>query len=266
MNDQDSPLVGPPPPEVPLNNPPLIRVIAQVRFPVIASVERREFVAPFQEAIRKQYPSLRPEQNRGVVLGPQGVMESRSDTIWRFHDSSDNWCVTLAPDFLALETSSYASRDDFLQRLRHVLCALETNVDPQLVDRLGLRYIDRITGTNLAELPQLVRPEVCGVLGTTLSEHALQAVSENVFVLPDETGQVRVRWGLIPAHGTVDPGAIEPIENASWLLDVDAFQSKTRPLDVNATTELARKFAERIYSIFRWTVTDEFLRRYGGQA
>ena len=26
----------------------------------------------------------------------------------------------------------------------------------------------------------------------------------------------------------------------------------------------AQRFAERIYTIFRWAVTDDFLRRYGG--
>lgn len=46
---------------------------------------------------------------------------------------------------------------------------------------------------------------------------------------------------------------------------VDAFQSETRALEVEAIVERARGFVERIYSIFRWVVTDEFLRRYGGE-
>jgi hypothetical protein len=52
VNAADTPLTGPPPAEVPLTDPPLVRVIAQVRFPLIASVEKREFIAPFQEAFR----------------------------------------------------------------------------------------------------------------------------------------------------------------------------------------------------------------------
>ena len=43
-----NPLVGSPPAEVPLTDPPLVRVIAQVRFPTILSVENAEFIAPFQ--------------------------------------------------------------------------------------------------------------------------------------------------------------------------------------------------------------------------
>jgi uncharacterized protein (TIGR04255 family) len=265
VNTPHTPLSGPPPTEVPLATPPLVRVIAQVRFPVIASVEKREFIAPFQESIRKEYPVLRPEQNRSVVLGPDGVRDARTTTAWRFHDVGSAFRVTLAPDFLSLETDRYTSRDDFLARFRRVLMALEEHVDPKVIDRLGVRYIDRVTGANLSDLPALVRPEVSGVLSTPLAELLRHALSEHVFVLPDGAGLVTARWGLVPSRSTVDPAAVEPIEEPSWLLDIDAFQRDTRALDVNTTITQARGFAERIYSIFRWAVTDEFLRRYGGQ-
>jgi len=260
----DLPLTGPPPAEVPLTDPPLVRVIAQVRFPLIASVEKRDFIAPFQEAIRKSYPVLRPEQSRGVVLGPEGVVESRSNTSWRFHDTDGAWRVTLAPDFLALETVKYTSRDDFLHRLKLVVQALEDHVDPQVVDRLGIRYVDRIPGVDLDDLPRLFRREVAGILATPLAAHARHAITESVFDLPDG-GQVTTRWGLIPAKGTVDPAAVDPIDEASWLLDVDVFRAETRALDTPALMSEARGFAERVYSIFRWAVTDAFLRRYGGE-
>ncbi len=49
----------------------------------------------------------------------------------------------------------------------------------------------------------------------------------------------------------MDSAAVEPIEEPSWLLDVDAFPGDTRALHVDATVTQARSFAERIYSIFR---------------
>lgn len=265
MTDNETPLTGKPPPEVPLSNAPLVRVVAQVRFPLVASVEKRDFIAPFQETIRAEYPVLRPEESRSVVLGLQGVMEARANTVWRFRDAIGAWRVTLAPDFLALETGRYTSRDDFLDRLERVLDALVAHVDPKVMDRLGVRYIDRVAGDNLSELRQLVRPEVCGVLSTPLASHVLHSISEAVFVLPDNAGQVMTRWGLVPARGTVDPAAVDPIDEPTWLLDIDAFHAETRELEVAVAVQQARGFAERIYSIFRWAVTDEFLRRYGGQ-
>ncbi len=261
----ETPLMGPPPPEVPLPDAPLVRVIAQVRFPMVASVEKRDFIATFQEAIRADYPVLRPEESRSVVLGPKGVMDARANTVWRFHDGSGAWRVSLAPDFLALETTRYTSRDDFLGRFGSVLEALVTHVDPKVADRLGVRYIDRVTGSNLSDLPRLVRPEVCGILSTAFAKLARQAICEAVFDLPGNAGQVKTRWGRVPAHGTVDPASVDAIDEPSWLLDVDAFQAEQRALDVDSVLQQARGFAERIYSVFRWAVTDEFLRRYGGQ-
>lgn len=264
MTTADAPLQGPPPAEIPLKTAPLVRVIAQLRFPLIASVDKRDFIAPFQEAIRQNYPVLRPEQSRSLVFGPEGVVDARSSSTWRFSDSR-GWRVSLAPEFVALETTRYTSRDDFLTRFEEVLIALREHVNPRVADRLGIRYIDRITGTNLEDLPRLVRPEVAGVVATRLVEHAVHAICETLFMLPGGAGQLMARWGLVPPKGTVDPAAVDAIDEKSWLLDLDAFIAETRPLDVAATVSQAREFAERIYSFFRWAVDDEFLRRYGAE-
>lgn len=265
MNAAEMPLLGPPPAEVPLPDAPLVRVIAQVRFPLIASVERREFIAAFQEAIRREYPVLRPEQSRGVTLSAEGVTDARKSTIWRFHDRSGHWRATLAMDFVAIETTQYSSRDDFLERFRRLLVALESHIDPQVIERVGVRYIDRVVGDVPGLLPKLVRPEVGGILGTPLADHARHSIVENVFDLPDGAGRLTARWGLVPPRGTVDPAAVDAIDEPSWLLDVDAFRAGTTDFDVDAVVSEARRFAERIYALFRWVVTDEFLRRYGGQ-
>jgi uncharacterized protein (TIGR04255 family) len=264
VNKASNPLVGPPPAEVPLSAPPLVRVIAQARFPLIASIEMQGFVAPFQEAIRAAYPVLRPERTRITVPGAEGT---RDATMWRFHDPATDWCVTLAPDFVALETGRYSSREDFMDRLRTALQALEAHVNPRVIDRLGVRYIDRVEGSNMSDLPELVRPEVAGMLRSAFAEHIHHALSEQMFILPEGGGVVTARWGLLPARTTVDAAALEPIEQPSWLLDFDAYQvfhGSPRTFDVDGVVQQARGFAERIYSLFRWAVTDEFLRRYGG--
>lgn len=246
-------------------------MIAQIRFPTIIAIERRDFVAAFQEAIRPVYPVLRPEEHRSVVLGgPQGVVDTRTTISWRFLDAAGSWRVTLAPEFLAVETHRYTSRNDLLDRVTSLLEALNRHVAPQVIDRLGIRYINRLSDEVLMrDLPRLLRPEVSGILGTPLAQHAHHALSESLFLLPEEKCQLTARWGLIPANGTADPAAVEPLPVASWLLDLDAFRSyapeNTHLLDPVEIVEQMRTFAERIYSVFRWAVTDELLRRCGGQ-
>ena len=258
----DDPLVSPPPAEVPLANAPLVRVIAQVRFPLVVAVEQREFIAPFQEAVRARYPVLRQEQTQGVLLSPAGVAPVPAQTAWRFSDVEGHWRVSLTPDFLALETTSYTSRSDFLSRLREIVAALDEQVEPKLVDRLGLRYVDRIVGEAVNEIAKLVRPEVRGIAGTAAGSHALHALSESMFAV--DGARVLARWGRLPAGATVDPAAIEPTNELSWILDLDMFSASPVPFSVDRVVQDATRFAERIYTFFRWAVTNDFLRRYGG--
>jgi len=235
-----------------------------VRFPVIVSIEKREFVAPFQEALRDTYPVLRPEKIREFLMGPQEVAPAQSQVVWRFKDADEKWRVSLAPDFIALETTAYSSRSDFLNRLQVALHALTEHVGPKIVDRLGLRYIDRVTGQNVANMTMLVRPEVIGVLATPLAAYAQHALSESLFAVPDTKAQLRARWGQVPPNATVDPATLEPVETRSWILDLDMFSGALRAFDTEGLVAEARTYAERIYTLFRWAVTDEFLRRYGG--
>jgi len=261
----NDPLVASPPEEVPLPNAPLVRVIAQVKFPPIVSIDRPEFIGPFQEAIRDTYPILRPERTHGVVMGPQGSFPVPEQMAWRFSDPGEDWRVSLAPDFVALETTSYTSRSDFLARLRTVITALHAHIKPAEVERLGLRYIDRVKGDAVGEITRLIEPNVLGIVGTDLANRANHSLSETLFDLPAENAQLLARWGRIPANGTVDPAAIDPIQEPSWILDLDMFSASKSPFIPDNIIADTQRYAERLYTFFRWVVTDEFLARYGGK-
>lgn len=260
----DNPLQAPTPKEVPLKDPPLVRVLAQLRFPKIASIVRDDFIGPFQEAIRQEYPILRPEEGHDIVVVPEGV-QSHKITVWRFYDSEETWRASLSSDFLALETISYSSRDDFISRFHRVVEALKIHIQPSIVDRLGVRYIDRIHGDAYKQLKSLIRSEIAGILNTDLGLSVQQTISENVLRVPGETWAMLARYGKLPPHATIDPSVLEAIESESWILDLDVFQQESCPLHVDEIIEQTRYFTERIYTIFRWVVTDEFLKRYGGE-
>ena len=263
MDRPDDPLVAPLPDELPLADAPLVRVIAQVRFPDILSIERRDFVAPFQEALRADYPALRQERVQNASFGPDGVSASASPVVWRFTDESGAWRVSLSIGFLSLETVRYESRTNLLARLRTLLKALQEHLSPRLVDRIGVRYIDRIVGEAVDEVSELVRPELLGVLGTAMGERAGHSLTESAFRLPDGAALL-ARWGSVPPNATADPNAIEPVPERSWILDLDVSTTERSSFDVDAVVATAERFAERAYTVFRWAVTDAFLRRYGG--
>ena len=260
-----NPLTAQPPEEVPLKDAPLIRVIAQVRFPPILSIEKKDFVGSFQEAIREKYPILQPEQTQTFVLGPQGVVQPTFQVTWRFIDTAGSWRVSLAPNFMALETTAYSSRRDFLERLEHLLIAFDKSFNPKIIERFGLRYIDRLIGPDLQNISSLVKPEMAGLMAAEFREYIHQTVNESLFVLPNRGEKIIARWGLIPGGATFDPDAIEPVAEASWILDIDMSLSKNREFCIEELISEGRCFAERIYTFFRWAVKDDFLRRFGGE-
>jgi uncharacterized protein (TIGR04255 family) len=251
------------PEEVPLERTPLIRVIAQLRFPPIVSLGRADFIGPFQEAIRSRYPILRPEQTAGLVVGPLGVtLQKGEGVVWRFHDKADAWRVSLAPEFIALESAVYKDRDDLFERFEQILVALDAVAQLPVYDRLGVRYINRVHGPELEKLASLVRAEVLG-LGTSSVAGLNHSLCESLFV----NGEVALntRWGRLPAGATTDPAAIDPIAEPSWVLDLDMFRGVQKDFSTAAILEDGRTFATTIHDFFRWCVTPEFLRTYGGR-
>ncbi len=259
---------GEPVDEVPLSNSPLIAVIAQVRFPPIASIAREDFIGPFQERIREAYPVLRQEREVSLLLTPQGV-QSGGDAapVWRFLDRGQQpeWKVSLATSFVALDTSRYSSRSDFLTRLRTVLHALAETVGPSVCDRLGVRYVDRVVLDDPdVDLTSLVKPEVLGVATVVSGAHTelVHSIADTEFRLSDAT--LHGRWGWLPASAQLDPFHGDVVDSPSWILDLDMYDTNPGSLDIEELTSRAATFAERIYRFFRWAVRPDLLRRYGG--
>lgn len=259
-----NPLIAPPPKEVPLKKAPLVRVIAQVRFPLITSIENQIFIGSFQEAIRNKYPILQPEQTRSFVLASQGIMQTEQVT-WRFVNAEGNWRVSLAPEFIALETTAYTSRSDFLSRLKYILTALNEHIKPNIVQRFGIRYIDRLVGQSVKDISKLVRPEIAGITALEFAEHIDQSLTESWFTMPEREDLIIARWGLVPPNTTFDPNAIEPLNEHSWILDLDMSLTKQRDFNVDALMIEGQGFTEKIYTFFRWAVTADFLIHFGGE-
>jgi len=264
------PLSGLPLAEIPLPRAPLARVIAQVRFPPILAIRNPESVAVFQEAIRATYPILSEDRIQHMVLASAGTPDIREGRIWRFSDGEKKqWRASLSVDFVALETSAYISRRDFLERLGVILVALERAFKPAEAQRLGLRYIDRLTDEAVGRIAELIRPKILGILQPNkepplnLGGSVLHLLTEAQLLA--EEGRILARWGSLPAAATYDPDALEPVSKASWVLDLDMFTPEPQRFANNELLATATRFSERIYSVFREMVTDEFLKFYEGE-
>jgi uncharacterized protein (TIGR04255 family) len=260
------PFSGPPPDEVPLAKAPLVRVLAQIRFPVVLTLGEPSAVAPFQERIRPAYPLTDQESVHKLEVGaegPQAPLRSTVENIWRFQDRQREWRVSLAPNFLALETTCYTHRTDFLQRMTELIAALEETVNPQVCTRVGLRYIDRLDANAVDDIHKLIRKEVLG--SYTLFTPAVRQILGLAQFDTEEDAVLGVRWGLMPPNVTIDPNTLEPVNEKTWLLDLDMYSEAQTDFTAASLAPQLESYAKRIYSVFRFMVTKDFLQRYGGK-
>jgi len=272
----EAPQLDPRPiPEVHLDQAPLARVLAQARFPPILAISRADRVASFQEALRETYPNLSRDQVHSIELADGQTPNVQQGLIWRLADGETEpaWRVSLGVDFVALETSDYDSRDDFLARLGGVLSAVEESFSPAAASRLGVRYIDRLTGAAVERIGELIHAEILGVIQATdttdtldpsLGESIVHQITEAQFRAPGGA-RVQGRWGWLPANATFDPNALEAVEVPSWILDLDMFTTRSQAFASEDLVTTARSFAECLYWLFRQMVTMEFLRFHGGE-
>jgi uncharacterized protein (TIGR04255 family) len=259
---------GPPVPEVPLPHAPLVHVIAQVRFPPVLTIEEGgSFLGPFQEALRHEYPVLRPEAQVGVVVGPQGPLKQQQQTVWWFLQAEGPWRVGLANDFVALSADRYTNRAEFLARFADVLRALDQWLQPKQLTRLGVRYVSRVRDDALlGRLGELVRPEVLGPAAVETGDAHVQRRHSiaDVEYAGEDGSALHARWGVLPALATMDP-ALPPIDVPSFVLDVDVYRLGPESFSPVTVRDAAADYCARQYRFFRWAVTDEYLRAFGGQ-
>lgn len=256
--------------EVPLPQAPLARVIAQIRFPSVLAVHNPDTVAEFQEKHRHDYPFLTQDHVHSIELAGDQTPNVHHGIVWRLADQENAiWRVSLGVDFVALETSSYDSRSDFLNRLDVVVSSVEQIFKPVSASRIGLRYIDRLTDGAVDRIGELIQPGILGIMKPSgspefmLGDSVIHQITETQFLAP-ESARIQGRWGLLPANMTYDPDALEPVAEKSWILDLDMFKMKSHPFSSETILTTSTDFAECLHWLFRQMVTEEFLRFYGG--
>ncbi len=261
---QRDPFFGDVPQSVHLPETPLTGVLVQLRFPEIFSISKREYIADFQEKIRKSYPQHTHEEGLQISFGPEGPQPSKVPT-WRFLDTKSQWRVTLTTSFLSLETRAYTTRSDFADRTSALAKALQNTIEPGFLTRLGIRYVDRIHGDQFKGLDQYIRPEMLGVYQPDLRDRIERTVSE--LHAGTDCGEISVRWGFMPPNQTHEPNLMPAISVPSWFLDIDTYQDFREPIELHANDvqKKTMELATRSHGFFRWATNDEFLRSYGGE-
>jgi uncharacterized protein (TIGR04255 family) len=256
-----SPLKLPPPDETRLSRSPLEVVICQIRFEAHPEVSEGEFAREFHEALggdQGRYPKIDTleEQQVGVTIVPTAEtpsLESSTKRGWRMTSADDSWVVTLSPDHVSLETSAYTTwAGDFEDRLNALVDVVAQQLKPTFVQRLGLRYVDRIKELELKSVQDwgsYIRPELLGVISHPELGEAVKAAQSLVVFELDGGAGCNLRHGPLPPDK----------ERVDYLLDYDIFRQGGRAFDPDAIKKEAGEFNHWALQLFQASLEDALL-------
>jgi uncharacterized protein (TIGR04255 family) len=262
---------------------PLLSVLCQIKFDPVLSLLSDVGVAGFQESIRHLYPRLHVEQlERLEVSGSPAIPQrrfglSQSAPIWRHIDEELRWRVSVAADFIAIETPSYRDFEEFSDRLMFVLNAIERTVHPGDSTRIGLRKINVLSHPEIstaADWRRFLRPELIGIIGTEHPGQLMLGLSDVRFGeglselvvrhggVPDDFVE-QLRRSLVVSPVDAVPAASEADATRShirepahdYLLDLDYSTIAPYPVrDGDDLAEVLQEFSDGITSFFHWAV------------
>lgn len=239
-------------PRVIYGKSPLTQVICQLRYPSVLKIEGGTPVE-FQESIRGVFPFFE-RANSGVAhqLPPElaQVFSHQITNNYIFKTEKKDAEINLAADAISLTSQSYKQWEEFKNLLRPPLQSLRDIYKPSFFNRIGLRYVNRISreSLDLVDLPwsKLLQPQILG----ELSVHAFEANVE------EAKRALRVRGSgangsFLLQHGLAKSSDAKTLV---YIIDFDFYDDGKTACE-NADTLLDELHA-RAGRAFRWCITE----------
>lgn len=259
------PFAETPPESVHLPRAPLARVLCQARWPELTQLVQK--LDPIAEAVGSDlagdYPLFSRRHEANFILGPDGITPSQGAAVYQWSTANSQFNVHFSHTFVTVETNQYTSKEDLIARLGSVLDVIARHANIPICSRVGYRYTNQV-GAEI-DIRPLIKPEVRGgeAIPSRAGVRVVQSVTETLYQIDDD--QLLARWARLPAGAVVDP-TLDAAATESWVLDLDTFTEGRVPFSSSEVCKVALRLAGRGYTFFRWSVTDEFLETFGGEA
>jgi uncharacterized protein (TIGR04255 family) len=250
----------------PLARTPLAVVVFQVRFEQSLSVGDGETGLLFHEDLGGRdgyYPVVETQQIVGTQLqiGPQGISPFASNIPpsrgFRMKSADGEWTVALMPDFIAVETTAYTSwKYGFKDRIKPVLEAAAKRVNPRIEERVGLRYVNRITEAGIetpSEFSEIISKSLLGPVADEFWGCGITATQQQLEFEIDSDIRGILR------HGTLSKPTGVGVDG--YLLDIDLFRQQPRSFSVDGIAQVANELNAAATGLFKASISPAFLKR-----
>lgn len=254
-----------------LSSSPLVLVLAQVRFSAVLAME--EYVPEIQQRLRgRGFPRYEQEVIQAIdLIGPRPAQ--RSLLQWRFRSRDATSEVMLTPEFVLVQTNHYGQFEDFIGMVRAVTQAVQETTAVELVERLGLRYVDAIIPEAGESLSKYLKQ---GLLGLTDKELGVVERLHRFEILGQTTTGSRVLVRVLQTNdGTFVPPDLAdntleytmsvPPENVVTILDIDHFVTETFDFSPATIEERLWYLHDTNDLAFRSAVTEDALETWGAK-
>jgi uncharacterized protein (TIGR04255 family) len=241
---------------------PLATVVAQVRHPDLSRLNDSA-ANDLASALADSFPIFGQERQFVFAIGEDGSAGQQSGpVVWRLTSNDQQWQVSFSRGSVSLQTTAYDGRPDFRRRLSELLVIYSDIAKPPRVDRVGLRYVNRLEGDDCDDVADLVRPELLSTLTVPMPNEVQtrHLVTQGLYMMTDRS--VQAQWGLLPPGAVFDP-TVRPTDSRSWLLDIDSFTERSQEgFDSVAIDAMIVDLADTAYNFFRWAVLPPFIDRF----
>lgn len=244
---------------------PLELVLCQVRWPELTKLQGdlRVVALKFGESL-EAYPFFSEIRDLAFSFTQNGVQPGEGSSVYQWRSLDGAWTVSFGRRFLTLHTLQYEGFADFQRRLDDVLDVLAGVVGLQAVERIGVRYVNRISEPSLIQnIDSYMRPEVLGY--NSLSAHSgdveVLATSNQAFYRVGDAG-LQIRSGVVPSGETPDP-SLPPLSSPTWVLDIDAHFEGNFLFSKPEVDGKVGRLADIAYDFFKHVVTAGFVREFG---
>lgn len=235
-------------------NPPIVEAVCEFR---LVQDTRWDLTVPglFYEKVKDSFPDReqRVVQEVEVIQEPQGLQQRvRTAEHVLLFAPDRKMLIQLGPRLLVINVlKPYPTWREFKPRIEMAWEALQQVVEIKGLERVGLRYINRIEFPNQdVKLEEYF--EFYPFVGQRLSQQVVAFISGVEFSYTDDRDRCRVQ--LRSAIGE---------EKVAVILDIDYFVARARAVGVSETLGWVEEAHSRVEEVFEGCITDKLRSMFG---
>lgn len=249
-----------------MNSAPVFYTLAQIKFNPIEQMVT--YIPQLQEEWRRKgYPDFRADTQVALAVRQldkeQPEFKSQQNTRWSFSNTQRTEGYLLLSDALVFHSSVYDSFKAFSEKLLNGLHLINNTIGLAYVERIGMRYLNRIAPDEHQQLSDYLVPSLLGfssIINGVL-KHNFTEVMTNI---DNDTLVARL---VIIDGGLALPPDLSPLtlqiqdkfstfSGKSATLDIDYFSNMRFDFDIRPITTQLIKSHDVLGQIFRSAVTE----------